>query len=103
MTLNMPKNLQLLRTNWYNCFRKSFMGYRVCKNWLLGTKGVKIAIGPQKRVPRGPKIRKSALIAFKFGFVAIMLGDPKGNLGELEGTLTYYQEMQHNCSKDDLL
>ena len=28
-----------------------------------------------------------------------MLGDPKGNLGELEGTLTYYQEMQHTVVK----
>ena len=34
---------------------KSFMGYTICKNQLLGTEGAKIAIGPQKRVPRGPK------------------------------------------------
>ena len=44
-----------------NCLKKSFMGYRVCKNWLLGTEGAKIAIEPQKRVSRGSKIRKSTI------------------------------------------
>ena len=39
-----PKNLQMLRTNWYNCFRKGFMGCRVGKNWLFGTEGAKIAV-----------------------------------------------------------
>ena len=34
-----PKNWQMLRTIWYNCFRKSFMANRFCKNSLLGTKG----------------------------------------------------------------
>ena len=34
----------MLRTNQYNCFRKGFMGSRVCKNWLLGTEGAKIAV-----------------------------------------------------------
>ena len=38
------KNWQMLRTNWYNCFRKGFMGYIVRKNWLLGTKGAKSAV-----------------------------------------------------------
>ena len=42
-----PKNWQMLRTNWYNCFRKGFMGYRVRKNWLLGAKGAKIAFEKQ--------------------------------------------------------
>ena len=37
-----PKNWQILRTNWYNCFRKGFMGYSFCKSWLLGTEGAKI-------------------------------------------------------------
>ena len=27
----------MLRTNWYNCFRKGFMCYRVCKKRLLVT------------------------------------------------------------------
>ena len=39
-----PKNWQMLRTNWYNCFRKDFMGYRVRKNWLLGAKGAKLGV-----------------------------------------------------------
>ena len=38
----------MLRTNWYNCFRKDFMGYIVRKNWRLGAKGAKIAIEKQK-------------------------------------------------------
>ena len=38
------KNWQMLRTNWYNCFRKGFMGYSFCKNCLLGTEGAKIAV-----------------------------------------------------------
>ena len=43
-----PKNWQMLRPNWYNCFKKSFIGHRFCKNWLLGTKGDKIAVKQQK-------------------------------------------------------
>ena len=39
-----PKNWQILRTNWYNIFRKGFMGYSFCKNWLLSTEGEKIAV-----------------------------------------------------------
>ena len=50
-----PKNWQMLRTNWYNCFRKDFMGYRVCKNQLLGTKGAKIAVEQQKGAYFDPK------------------------------------------------
>ena len=38
-----PKNWQMLRTNWYNIFRKGFMGYKVCKNRLLVTEEAKIA------------------------------------------------------------
>ena len=38
------KNWQMLRTNWYNCFRKGFMGYSFCKNCLFGTEGAKIAV-----------------------------------------------------------
>ena len=38
------KNWQMLRTNWYNCFRKSLMGHRFCKNWLLGTEGAKLLL-----------------------------------------------------------
>ena len=45
----------MLRPNWYKCFRKGFMGNRVCKNWLLGTEGAKIAIEPQKGSLGGPK------------------------------------------------
>ena len=44
MTLKMPKNLQMLRTNWYNYLRKSFKEYRVYKNWLFGAKGAKIPV-----------------------------------------------------------
>ena len=43
-----PKNLQMLRTNWYNCFRKDFMGYRVRQNWLMDAKGAKVAVERQK-------------------------------------------------------
>ena len=45
----------MLRTNWYNCFRKGFMGYRVRKNWQLGAKGAKIAVEKQKEPQGGPK------------------------------------------------
>ena len=38
------KNWQMLRTNWYNCFRKGFMCYSFCKNCLFGTEGAKIAV-----------------------------------------------------------
>ena len=50
-----PKNWQMLRTNWYNCFRKGFMGHRFCKNWLLGIEGAKIAVEQQKGALGGPK------------------------------------------------
>ena len=33
-----PKNWQMLRTNWYNYFSDTFMGYRVHQNCLLGAK-----------------------------------------------------------------
>ena len=39
-----PRNWQMLRTNWYKCFRKGFIGYRVRRNWLLGAKGAKLAV-----------------------------------------------------------
>ena len=45
----------MLRINWYNCFRKGFMGYRVSKNWLLRAKGEEIAVKKQKETKRGPK------------------------------------------------
>ena len=45
----------MLRTNWYNCFRKGIMGYRVRINWLLGAKGAKIAVKKQKQPKGGPK------------------------------------------------
>ena len=47
------KNWQMLRTNWYNCFKKGFMGYRVCKKWLLVTEGAKIAVEMQKGFQTG--------------------------------------------------
>ena len=28
----------MLRTNWYNCFRKNFMGDRFCKKLAIGAK-----------------------------------------------------------------
>ena len=43
-----PKNLQILRNNRLNQFRKSFMGLRFCKKWLSGTKGAKISVEEQK-------------------------------------------------------
>ena len=51
-----PKNQQMLRTNWYNCFRKGFIGKRVRKNWLLGAKGAKLAVEQQKGPSGGPKL-----------------------------------------------
>ena len=57
-----PKNWQMLRTNWYNYFRNTFRGYnRVRQNYLLGAKGAKISVDHQKGLPRGSKIRKSAI------------------------------------------
>ena len=47
-----PKNWHMSRTNWYNCFRKGFMGYRFCKNFVkighLALKEQKIAVKMQK-------------------------------------------------------
>ena len=51
----------MLRTNWYNYLRKIFRDYGVRGNWLLGAKGAKITIEQQKKVPKGSKIRKSAI------------------------------------------
>jgi hypothetical protein len=39
---------QMLRTKWYNYFRKNYRDYRVPKNWLLGAKGAKIATEKQR-------------------------------------------------------
>ena len=49
-----PKNWQMFRPNWYNYFRKGFMGHGFCKNRLLGMEGAKIAVEQQKSVLRGP-------------------------------------------------
>ena len=43
-----PKNWQMIRTKWYNCFRKGFMGYGVCKIGYWMPKGIKIAAKMQK-------------------------------------------------------
>ena len=58
-----PKNWQMLRTNWYNCFRKGYMGYTV-ELVIIGyitPKKAKIAVELAKRAPRGSKIRKAAI------------------------------------------
>ena len=50
----------MLRTKWYSSFGKGFIGYRACKNGLLGAKEAKIAVNKRKG-RKGVKIRKSAI------------------------------------------
>ena len=56
----MPKNCQILRTNWYNCFKRGFIGYVIYKTWLLGAKGAKKQSN-SKIAPKGSKIRKASI------------------------------------------